>query len=309
MRKLLIASIFILVFSISTHAQFVISGQVTDSLGNTLEGVSVRILQTSSGAITNSKGTFSITLNQAGRYTFEFTHLGYNMAKKEVLVNKDSTIVNTILSASVKILEGVNIETEAEGNAVNSVTIKSTSLENLSAPFNDITNALVSLPSVVSNNELSSSYSVRGGNYDENMVRVNGFPVYRPFLVRAGQQEGLSFINNDLVQSVEFSAGGWDAHYGGKMSSLLLADYKKASGWQGGASLSFLGGSAYLEGTIKDASFIIGARHKRSRYLLNSLDINGQYDPRFTDIQNFFPFQQKTAQNAVFIFLESPKVN
>lgn len=168
-------------FSISTHAQFVISGQVTDSLGNTLEGVSVRILQTSSGAITNSKGRFSITLNQAGRYTFEFTHLGYTMAKKEVLVNKDSTIVNTILSASVKILEGVNIETEAEGNAVNSVTIKSTSLENLSAPFNDITNALVSLPSVVSNNELSSSYSVRGGNYDENMVRVNGFPVYRPF--------------------------------------------------------------------------------------------------------------------------------
>ena len=304
MRKLLIASIFILVFSISTHAQFVISGQVTDSLGNTLEGVSVRILQTSSGAITNSKGRFSITLNQAGRYTFEFTHLGYTMAKKEVLVNKDSTIVNTILSASVKILEGVNIETEAEGNAVNSVTIKSTSLENLSAPFNDITNALVSLPSVVSNNELSSSYSVRGGNYDENMVRVNGFPVYRPFLVRAGQQEGLSFINNDLVQSVEFSAGGWDAHYGGKMSSLLLADYKKASGWQGGASLSFLGGSAYLEGTIKDASFIIGARHKRSRYLLNSLDINGQYDPRFTDIQNFWniPITEKLSIEALFSY-------
>ena len=302
-RKALTIVIF-LFFSLALKAQFIVTGRVTDSLGIALQGVSVKVVKSAIGTSTDAEGRFSFGVKQNGDYTLEFSHIGYITIRKEIVVNGEALSVDISLAPSVKVLEGVSIETEAEGNAVSSVTIKSTTIENVSAPFNDISNILSTLPSVVSNNELSSSYSVRGGNYDENLVRVNGFPVYRPFLVRAGQQEGLSFINNDLVRSVEFSAGGWDAQYGGKMSSLLLADYKKATGWHGGASISFLGGSAYFEGKLKDASFLIGARHKRSRYLLNSLDIDGQYDPRFTDVQNYWnvPVSDKLTLEALLSY-------
>lgn len=304
MHKIVLA-IFLFTFSwLQSVGQYVLTGSVTDSLQQPLEGVSITIKNTQNGTNTNALGEFKLMFEEKGNYTLEFTHVGFVSQLRKIIISDQSKYVKVELQALVRVLEGVNIETQADENAINSVTVKATTIENISAPFADISNVLASLPSVASNNELSSSYSVRGGNYDENMVRVNGFPVYRPFLVRAGQQEGLSFINNDLVQSVEFSAGGWDARYGGKMSSLLLANYRKATDWHGGASLGLLGGSAYLEGTIKGASFLVGARHKRSRYLLNSLDVNGQYDPRFTDVQSYWnvPVSEKLSIEGLFSY-------
>mgnify|MGYP002713078978 CR=1 FL=1 len=288
MVKKLLASILFLGVSLQGIAQFVIKGHVADSLSASIEGVAVKIKNTNRGTVSDREGYYELNLNISGQYTIEFSHIGYKPLEKSVKIEKKSVEINVTLFATAQLLEGIDVESKAESNAISSVSIQSATIENVSAPFNDITNILASLPSVVSNNELSSSYSVRGGNYDENMVRVNGIPVYKPFLIRAGQQEGLSFVNNDLVESVEFSAGGWDSKYGGKMSSLLLANYREATGWHGGATMSFLGGSAYLEGKIKEASFLVGVRHKRSRYLLNSLDVDGQYDPRFTDVQNYW---------------------
>ncbi len=146
---------------------------------------------------------------------------------------------------------------------------------------------------VSSNNELSSQYRVRGGNYDENSIYVNDVEIYRPFLVRSGQQEGLSFVNPDLVKDISFSAGGFDAKYNDKMSSVLDISYKKPQNFAGSASASLLGGTVHAEGASKNKKFtaIFGSRYKTNRILLASLDTKGEYDPRFFDFQTYLTYQ------------------
>jgi len=142
------------------------------------------------------------------------------------------------------------------------------------------------MPGVSSHNELSSQYSVRGGNFDENLVFVNDIEIYRPFLVRSGQQEGQSFLNPDLVSGISFSAGGFDARYGDKMSSVLDIKYKKPTEFAGSIDVSLLGASAHVEGTFaKRFSYLLGTRYKSNSYLLKSLDTKGNYKPRFFDMQ------------------------
>ena len=146
---------------------------------------------------------------------------------------------------------------------------------------------LKTLPGVSSNNELSSQYNVRGGNYDENLIYVNDIEIYRPFLVRSGQQEGLSFINADMVSSILFSAGGFDAKYGDKLSSVLDVQYRNPRTFGGTVQGSLLGGSLHLEGISKDARFsaIGGIRTRTNQYLLRTLDTQGDYKPFFADGQ------------------------
>ncbi len=144
---------------------------------------------------------------------------------------------------------------------------------------------------VMSNSELSSQYRVRGGNFDENMVYVNNIEIYRPFLIRSGEQEGLSFVNPDMVDRLNFSAGGFDVSYSDKMSSVLNVRYKVPRHWSGSARVSLLGASAHLEGAVGSDnglhySHITGVRHKRNSYMLGSMDTKGQYDPTFTDVQS-----------------------
>jgi hypothetical protein len=145
---------------------------------------------------------------------------------------------------------------------------------------------------VSSNNELSSQYSVRGGNFDENLVYVNDIEIYRPFLVRSGQQEGLSFVNSDLVSSVKFSAGGYDARYGDKMSSALDITYKTPRRFAGSSSISLLGASAHVEGASHTQRFtyLAGFRYKTTSYLLNTLQTSGDYKPQFSDLQTMLSY-------------------
>jgi carboxypeptidase-like protein/TonB-dependent receptor-like protein len=288
MPKSIIVAFLLVFLAQQGKTQFILRGELKDSTGMRIEAVAVKIIGTNKGTSTDKHGKFSLEFDKIGIYTVEFSHLEFETILKKIAISKSRLNLEIVLNRSVVLLKGVDVESKQQSNAVSSVTIKSTSIKNISSPFNDISNVLASLPSVMSNNELSSAYAVRGGNYDENIVRVNGIQVYRPFLVRAGQQEGLSFVNNDLIQSVDFSAGGWDATNGGKMSSLLQATYKEANAWHGGFKVSLLGASGYLEGTIDEASFLVGIRHKQSKYLLNSLDVEAQYDPRFTDIQNYW---------------------
>ncbi|MDR1672205.1 MAG: TonB-dependent receptor plug domain-containing protein [Bacteroidales bacterium] len=167
-------------------------------------------------------------------------------------------------------------------------------------PSANIETLLKTLPGVSSNNELSAQYSVRGGSFDENLVYVNGVEIFRPILIRSGQQEGLSFINPDLVSSVEFSAGGFDACYGDKMSSVLEVSYRTPERFAVHASASLLGASLSAEGTAgnKAFSYLAGARYKTSRYLLGTLDTKGDYTPAFFDIQGLFRYRMSDKWDA-----------
>lgn len=169
-------------------------------------------------------------------------------------------------------------------------------LNQIPSPTGNVEDIIKTQMGVSSNNELSSGYSVRGGNFDENLVYVNDIEVYRPFLVRSGQQEGLSFANPNMVSNINFSAGGFEAKYGDKLSSVLDITYRKAMKFAGNASASFLGGNLQLEGISNNrlVSWNIGARYRTNSYLLRSLDTRlnteGGYRPSATDVQAFLTF-------------------
>ena len=174
----------------------------------------------------------------------------------------------------------------------NQIKLNAKSVLVMPSAFGDFSKVLSTLPGVSSNNELSSTYSVRGGNFQENLVYVNGIQVYRPFLANTGRQEGLSFINPDFVKDISFYAGGWQPKYGDKLSSSLNIEYKEPDRFEGSASVGLLGGKIYLGGSSDNqrSKFAIGVRHKDARYLLNTLEVSGQYFPKYTDVQGFFTF-------------------
>lgn len=286
------ALIFLLFINISfTLAQGqMIGGTVENESGVSLEGVNITIKDQRVGTTTDSRGRFQLPVNEIDSVTVVFSFVGYITMEKVVYANKDVVIV---LKESTELLDEVKVTGNREEQIGPSLTkLNPKSAEILPTPFREFNKILVTLPGVVSNNELSSTYSVRGGNFDENLVYVNDIPIYRPFLVTNGQQEGLSFINSDLVSSVEFSAGGWQAKYGDKLASVLNVQYKTPEKFSGSVSGSLLGGSIHLEGATKNErlNYTLGARHKSSRYLLNTLETNGQYLPKFTDYQSFINF-------------------
>ena len=276
----------------------VVSGTVVDSLNNPVNGVHIKVEDSDIIFNTNSEGKFSFELKK-NRYTLTFTHVEFRTETREVNFKKYAQInfdihltYKTTVLNTVEVEEEKSRETEVSGME----NIDAKNAQNMPSATGDFNKILSTLPGVTSNNELSSTYSVRGGNFDENLVYVNGIEVYRPFLVRAGRQEGLSFINPDLVDNIEFSAGGWQAKYGDKLSSVLNIDYKKPDEKRAVINLGLLGGSVSLEGKKeeKQLTYIVGVRHKNTKYLLGSLETKGQYLPKFTDVQAYI---NKTLSN------------
>ena len=269
-----------------------LSGQVTDESGQPIPQVNIYTLPDSIGVISDQNGEFKLKLTISGQVSITFSHVRYSTVT--TLISDIAEPQNLRISLQIKsnVLDEVELAYDSDLAGVNAVRISPEAIISNPVPFRDISKMLSTLPSVVSNNELSTAYSVRGGNYDENLVLVNGIPIYRPFLVRAGRQEGLSFINPDIIDEVDFSAGGWSPTYGDKMSSVLATTYRRPTELHGSAMISLLGASAHLEGTIGQdkVTYLIGARHKRSAYLLNTLDVEGSYTPSFTDIQSFRDF-------------------
>lgn len=273
-----------------------LSGQVTDSLERAIPGVSVFISALDRGTVTNEDGAFSICRLTPGAYRLDVTHIGFrSVSYKLELRPADSLLLKITLYEQGSVLQQVTVVGEAglEQRRAGEFRLAGEDLANFPAATPDISRILATLPGVVSNNELSSSYSVRGGNFDENLVYVNDIPVYRPFLIRAGQQEGLSFVNLDLVSGITFSSGGWQAKYGDKLSSVLNVGYKNPSQNAGSVSIGLLGGTAHAEGVSQDdkVSYTAGVRYKNSRYLLNTLSVQGQYLPRFADFQSLITFR------------------
>lgn len=269
-----------------------LKGKVTDSNGNAVYLANVLLEGSKSGTSSDKEGNYSLTIPAGQECRISFSFIGFQPVVFEISANPGQIVVyDAVLQVSFKTIDEVQV-TNAVDKSSNLTRINTRSLEMLPNTNGGIETILKTLPGVSSNNELSSQYSVRGGNFDENLVFVNGIEVYRPFLIRSGQQEGLSFINPDLVGSVQFSAGGFDAGYGDKMSSVLDVTYKEPAIYGGSVSGSLLGGSAHLEGSDKKHRFthISGIRYKTSQYLLGTLDTKGEYKPRFLDFQTYMTY-------------------
>jgi len=279
-------------------------GKVTDGTGKPLELANISLKNSTIGTISNRDGEYLLRIPAKKSVTIVYSSIGYQTVEKIVNATEEQRLE---LNISVKQIDqeiGEVQITQHRRNKTNMDRIDSKYLSSMTDAGTGGVEALIkTLPGVSTNNELSSQYSVRGGNFDENLVYVNDIEVYRPLLIRAGQQEGMSFINSDMVSSIEFSAGGFDAKYGDKMSSVLDIKYRKPTEFAGSASASFLGGALQLEDLSKNGKFshITGIRYKTNRYLLGSLDEKGEYDPRFVDIQTYLTYKFNNSFDLSFL--------
>jgi hypothetical protein len=287
-------------FSVATVAQTIpqaiLKGTIREENNKPLEFATVAILGTSKGTTTDSKGNFSLQVPANQALTVVIKHLSYKEERKIIKLKANETyLLNVQISEKVASLDSVEITNKDEQrNEISVITINPLKIKQIPSPFGDAMDIVKVIGlGVVTNSELTSAYSVRGGSFDENLVYVNNMEVYRPFLVSNGQQEGLSFPNPDLIKEIKFSAGGWQAKYGDKLSSVLNIEYKTPNKFAASASGSLLGYTAHIEGITKNQrlSFLAGVRHKSARYLFNTFDTQGSYLPKFTDIQGMFTYK------------------
>lgn len=271
-----------------------IYGKVTDNRYESLELVNISVIDYPAGDVTDKTGNYSIRVPAGREITVVFSFVGYNSQRISLLLQtNESKELNVVLTPSATDLPDVVIEDQKlRTTTLTRIDPKDVTLIP-SVSGSSIEQLIKTLPGVASTNELSSQYSVRGGNYDENLVYVNDIEIYRPFLIRSSQQEGLSFLNPDLVSAISFSAGGFDAEYGDKMSSVLDIKYKQPTRFAGSLSLSLMGATFHVEGTTPEQRFtyLLGVRHKNNQYILKGLETEGDYKPVYTDLQSLLKYQ------------------
>jgi len=290
-RFVLISCLFLT--SLSAQAQRAkIYGIVSDEAGLPVELVSIHVSGTTNGAFTDEKGKYSLTVNVGDSCALVFSCLGYNKTQRIIPEVTGDMSVNVRMRSSAYELSGVTITgtNRVQTNTMEKIDTKQARLAADATGGSIESLVITSATGVSSTNELSTQYMVRGGNYNENIVYVNGTEVYRPILIRSGQQEGLSFINPDLTEKVGFSSGGFEARYGDKMSSVLDVTYKKPEKLEGGVTASMLGGNVYLGSSSGKFTQITGLRYKRGTTLLNTLDTKGDYSPSVSDIQTYMTY-------------------
>lgn len=292
-KFILLSFVFCFLFSISSFAQTAtVFGKVTNDKKSPVELVTVTNSLTNQGVFTDAKGKYSINIPAGKQAVIHFTSIGYVTVTKTVTLSEgEKRELNISLIQKYDSLpETIIRDKEIRDQPI--IKINPKDFEGLPSTSGGI-EAILKVLGASSNNELSSQYSVRGGNFDENLVYVNDFEIYRPFLVRAGQQEGLSFINPDLVGSILFSQGGFQAKYGDKMSSVLDVQYRRPEKFEGTVGMSLLGGNVSLSGESKNhrLGYLIGFRQKSNQYVLNSLETKGDYRPSFTDIQSLLTYE------------------
>ncbi len=283
--------LFILISSCILAQTATVQGVVRDDKGEPIENVSISFENI--GVTSNIDGEYIIVVTANQNSTITFTHLSFEVFTKTVNIRDGKTLhYSPKLKPRTEELSVVDIENRRD-DAEGITKVDIAGLKNIPGPNAGVENLLMTFAGVNNNNELSTQYNVRGGNFDENLVYVNGIEVYRPFLVRSGQQEGLSFVNADMTQKVEFSAGGFQAKYGDRLSSVLDITYRTPQELAAAVNLSLLGGSATVEGKLfKDKlSAIIGVRYRDNSLLVNSKDIETNYKPKFTDVQTFLSYQ------------------
>ncbi len=278
-------------FGVCAQGHVKITGYVRDADGSPLELVNVRVKNALIGAMTNDKGYYSISVAPQDSLVILFSCLGYNKAERILpKVTADVRLNVQMNYTSYNLEEMVITATRRPSNTME--TLNADQIRLLPDPSGgSIESLVVTYAGVSSHNELSSQYSVRGGSYDENMIYVNGLEIFRPLLIRSAQQEGLSFINPDLTESVNFAAGGFEARYGDKMSSVLDITYKKPKATEGSVSASLLGASAYIGSGAGKFTQVTGVRYKTTRSLLGTTDTDAEYDPNFIDFQTYMTYR------------------
>jgi len=279
----------------------IIKGFVKDSDNNSIENVSVKFGNT--GTTTNSSGFYQIRIPLNTNISLEFSHVGFKSLTKEFFTKKRNIIrFSPVLILENEVLEEVVIKNEIK-DAQGITTFKAKDIERIPGANSGIETLLMTMPGVSNNNELSTQYNVRGGNFDENLVYVNGIEIYRPFLVRSGQQEGLSFVNSTMVQNINFSAGGFQAKYGDKLSSVLDITYRKPTEFSATVKASLLGSSITVEDVFLDNALtaIVGVRYRDNSLFVNSKQIETNFKPSFTDVQTFLTYKKNEKLSLNFL--------
>ncbi len=269
-----------------------VSGKVLDEDENALSGVSITILGKQTGIISSDSGTYRIKVPAEKAFALVFSFSGYRDEQKNFYLSEGEEEELTVkLDRSGKTLETVVISDDKERTETGLVKINPKNAVTLPSATGGVEGLIKIL--VGSNNELTSQYSVRGGNYDENLIYINDFEIYRPYLVRNGQQEGLSFINPELAKNISFYNGGFQAKYGDKISSVLDIQYKKPVSFGGSAYISLLEQGFHFEGTSKNQklTWLFGVRSKTNKNLLSSQEVKGNYVPSAADLQAFITYK------------------
>ncbi len=292
--KSLVVNLFL--FTLMTfvgHSQTaIIKGIILDTNNQPIANVSIKA--GTIGTETNDNGFYILNIPSNKDVSIEFTHLSHKKIISTFnLKNGETLEFNPVMSLSIEQIATVVITGKSQNTVEGITTLNPETIRKIPGANAGVENLLMTLPGVSNNNELSTQYAVRGGNFDENLVYVNGIEIYRPFLVRSGQQEGLSFVNTDLVENVEFSAGGFQAKYGDKLSSVLDITYKTPYQSEINADLSLLGGSVSIEGVSKDSklSGIVGIRYRNNSLLVNAKETQTNYDPTFSDVQTYLTYK------------------
>lgn len=289
-------------FGINAIAQtFTLRGKVTDEQQNPVELATVSCLKQGKVAMTSLKGEFSITLQSADSVAVQFSMIGYKTKTRVLRKPRGTQTLQIVLREDNKTLGEVSV-TGQKIQTGQTQELKTEQLKTMpSTTGNAVEELIQSQAGVSTHSELSSQYNVRGGSFDENSVYINDVEVFRPFLVRSGQQEGLSVINPDMVERIEFSTGGYEAKYGDKMSSALAIKYKRPKRFEATATASLLGASAYVGFSNKKLSWANGLRYKTNKYLLGSLDTDGEYRPSFLDYQTYLSYKPNKRWTVDFI--------
>lgn len=289
--KVLILQIFMLCMAMYAQAQsFTLQGRIVDESGSPVEFASVSCLKQGKMTMTSLKGEYSLQLHSADSVEVRFSMVGYKTKIRVLRRPRGKQTLQVVLYSNDNELSEVTV-TGTRIQSGQTQELKKEHLKNLpSLSGNAVEELIQSQAGVSTHSELSSQYNVRGGSFDENSVYINNVEVYRPFLVRSGQQEGISVINPDMVEKIEFSTGGYEARYGDKMSSALNITYKRPKPFEASVSASLLGASAYVGVSNKKVSWSNGLRYKTTRNLLGSLDTKGEYKPTFIDYQTYFTY-------------------
>ena len=300
----LFSFLFLLFFAVP-HAfgqgKVKLSGRVIDDEQNPVLFAVVRIEGQAAGTTTDLQGRYKLEFNTADTVVVSFSMLGYETKKRTLIKPRGDLRLNiTLQTQRIDMGEVTVKEVRRQMNATQHLNAEN--LKRLPSTTGNAVEELVATQAGVStHNELSSQYNVRGGSFDENSVYINGVEVYRPLLISSGQQEGLSVINSDMVENINFSAGGFEAKYGDKMSSVLDITYKKPKKFEATASASLLGAGIYVGYAKKGFSMTHGVRYKTNQYMLGSLETKGEYSPRFLDYQTYLSWSPNRRWSVDFI--------
>lgn len=280
---------------------FTLRGRVTDGEGNAVEFASVACPSQGRATVTSLHGQYELRLLSADSVVVRFSMLGYRTKTRVLRKPKGTQTLQITLNEQANTLGEVTVAGQKiQSSQTQEISTKP--LRNLpSTTGNAVEELIQSQAGVSTHSELSSQYNVRGGSFDENSVYINSVEVYRPFLVRSGQQEGLSVINPDMVERIGFSTGGFEAKYGDKMSSALDITYRRPKRFEATAAASLLGGSAYVGFSNKRLAWANGLRYKTTRYLLGSLETKGEYKPNFLDYQTYLSYKPNKRWTIDFI--------